>query len=73
VRSSVVTRTGGYVVDPDAFPDRYRNLVAYLVHCLDEGADPEGPSDPEFCRDAHRIVATARESAEEGETLPLAE
>ncbi|PSP91667.1 gfo/Idh/MocA family oxidoreductase [Halobacteriales archaeon QH_8_68_33] len=73
VRVTTEERTEGYVVDPGALPDRYRNLVAYLVHCLDEGETPEGPSDPEFCRDAHRIVATARESAEAGETLPLAE
>jgi len=73
VRVTTEERTEGYAVDPDALPDRYRNLIAYLVTCLDEGVDPEGPSDPEFCRAAHRIVATARESAEAGERLELAE
>jgi predicted dehydrogenase len=73
VRVTTEGRTEGYAVDPDALPDRYRNLIAYLVSCLDEGADPEGPSDPEFCREAHRIVATAVESAEAGERLELAQ
>jgi glucose-fructose oxidoreductase len=73
VRVTTEDRTEGYVVDPDALPDRYENLVAYLVYCLDENADPEGPSDPEFCREAHRIVATAVESAERGERLTLLE
>jgi glucose-fructose oxidoreductase len=72
VRVTTTERTEGYAVDPDALPDRYRNLVAYLVACLDEGVDPEGPSDPAFCRAAHRIVATARASAERGERLELA-
>jgi glucose-fructose oxidoreductase len=73
VRVTTEEHTEGYAVDPDALPDRYRNLVAYLVTCLDEGADPEGPSDPGFCRAAHRIVATAKESAERGERLELVE
>ena len=73
IRVTTEERTEGYVVDPEALPDRYDDLVAYLVHCLDEDADPEGPSDPEFCREAHRIVATAVESAERGERLELAE
>jgi glucose-fructose oxidoreductase len=73
IRVTTEERTEGYVVDPGALPDRYANLVTYLVHCLDEGVDPEGPSDPAFCREAHRIVATAVESAERGERLDLLE
>jgi len=71
VRVTTEERTEGYVVDPEAFADRYENLVVYLVHCLDEDADPEGLNDPAFCREAHRIVATAIESAERGERLDL--
>jgi predicted dehydrogenase len=61
----------GHGVAPDPLPDRYENLVAYLVHLLETDSAPEGPSDPEFCREAHRIVETARRSAEAGERLDL--
>jgi len=73
VRVTTEDRPEGYAVEPDAPPDRYRNLVHYLVYCLTEDADPEGPSDPAFCREAHRIVETARRSAEEGRPLDLVE
>lgn len=63
----------GYGVDPDPLPDRYENLVAYIVHLLETDSEPEGPSDPEFCREAHRIVETARQSADAGERLDLVE
>jgi len=73
VRVTTEERTEGYVVDPDALPDRYRNLVAYLVHCLDTESEPKGPSDPAFCREVQRIIETARQSAERGEGLTLVE
>ena len=61
----------GYGVEPDPLADRYANLVAYIVHLLEADSDPEGPSDPVFCREVHRIVETARRSAEAGERLEL--
>jgi len=73
IRVTTEERTEGFVVDADALPDRYRNLVAYLVHCLDTGSEPEGPSDPEFCREVQRVIETARQSAERGEGLDLVE
>ncbi|WP_123534940.1 Gfo/Idh/MocA family protein [Halosimplex salinum] len=71
IRVTTADRPDGYAVEPDDLPDRYENLVWYLVDRLETGADPEGPSDPAFCREAHRIVETARRSAEAGESLPL--
>ncbi|WP_135663585.1 Gfo/Idh/MocA family protein [Halorhabdus rudnickae] len=61
----------GYGVEADPLADRYENLVAYIVHLLETDNDPEGPCDPVFCREAHRIVETARRSAAAGERLEL--
>ncbi|QSG03515.1 Gfo/Idh/MocA family protein [Natranaeroarchaeum sulfidigenes] len=63
----------GYSVEPSPLPGRFENLVAYLIDLLETDSEPSGPADPAFCRDAHRIVETARRSAERGETLRLVE
>ncbi|QPV61273.1 Gfo/Idh/MocA family oxidoreductase [Halosimplex litoreum] len=73
IRVTTTERPDGYAVEPDELPERDGDLVSYLVHCLETDADPEGPSDPAFCREAHRIVETARRSADAGESLALVE
>ena len=71
IRVATADRPEGYAVDPDEPPERDRDLVSSLIHCLETGDGPSGPSDPAFCREAHRIVETARRSAEAGESLAL--
>ncbi len=73
IRVTTADRPEGYAVEPDSPEPRYENLANYLVHCLETSAEPEGPADPAFCREAQRIVETARRSVERGERLPLAE
>jgi len=63
----------GYTVEADDLDPRWTDLAHYIVHCLEGDEEPEGPLDPEFCREAHRIVETARRSAEEGQRLDLIE
>jgi glucose-fructose oxidoreductase len=71
VRVTTVDDPDGYTVETDDLPERYRNLAYYMVSCLENGAEPEGPANATFCREAHRIVETARRSARAGETLEL--
>lgn len=73
VRVQTRDRPEGYAVDPDPLAPRFENLVTYLVDRLDTGSAPEGPADPAFCREAHRIVETARRSARSGRREPLAD
>ncbi|GAB3684276.1 Gfo/Idh/MocA family oxidoreductase [Salinarchaeum chitinilyticum] len=61
----------GYEVEPEQLPDRFQNLVHYVIDRLETGGEPEGPCDPAFCREAHRIVETAKQSAAAGERLEL--
>jgi len=56
----------GHAVEPDELDPEYENLIYYLIHCLEQGENPEGPPDPAFCREAQRIVETARQSAQRG-------
>ena len=63
----------GYSVEPKPLPDRYKNLVTHLIYLLENDEEPEGPSDPAFCREAQRIVETARRSVEEPGSLELVE
>ncbi|WP_248515298.1 Gfo/Idh/MocA family protein [Salinarchaeum laminariae] len=63
----------GYEVEPEPLADRFQNLIYYLIDRLETDEALEGPCDPEFCRDAHRIVETAKRSAEAGERLDLVE
>lgn len=71
IRVTTERRPEGDTVAPDALPDHYKNLIHYLVHCLENDVEPDGPSDPAFCREAHRIVETARRSADERRELTL--
>lgn len=73
IRVTTEDRPEGYSVEPVDLEPRFENLATYLVHCLETGAEPEGPADPTFCREAQRIMETARQSIEKGERLPLAE
>ncbi|MFB6087201.1 MAG: Gfo/Idh/MocA family protein [Haloarculaceae archaeon] len=71
IRVTTKEKAEGYAVEPDGLDDRYTNLVHYLLYCLENDAEPEGPCDPAFCREAHRIIETARRSDEADETLEL--
>jgi glucose-fructose oxidoreductase len=71
IRVTTKDEEAGYVVEPDDLDERYTNLIYYILHCLENDAEPEGPCDPAFCREAHRIIETARRSDEADETLEL--
>jgi predicted dehydrogenase len=73
IRVTTADEPEGYAVETDDLEPRWQDLAHYVVHCLENDEDPEGPLDPEFCREAHRIVETARRSATEGERLELVE
>lgn len=73
IRATTEDEPEGFVVQPDDLPQRYDNLAHYLVYCLENGEDPEGPADPKFCRKAHRIIESARRSADVGRTVDLLE
>ena len=72
IRVQTEERPEGFVVDPDPLEPPRENLVQYLVHCLERDEPLEGPTDPEFCREAQRIIETAQRSADDdGQELPL--
>ncbi|MCU4741122.1 Gfo/Idh/MocA family oxidoreductase [Halobacteria archaeon AArc-m2/3/4] len=73
IRVTTAEEPAGYVVDPDPLPERFENLVTYLIDRLESGGDLEGPTDPAFCREAQRIVETARRSVDDGGALELIE
>ncbi|RQG94246.1 Gfo/Idh/MocA family protein [Natrarchaeobius chitinivorans] len=73
IRVTTEDEPEGYAVEPDPLPDRFENLVHYVIDRLETGEEPEGPADPTFCREAHRIVESARRSADRGETVELVE
>ncbi|WP_114576560.1 Gfo/Idh/MocA family protein [Saliphagus sp. LR7] len=73
IRVTTEERPEGYAVEPAPLEARYETLATYLVHCLETDSEPQGPADPAFCREAQRIVETARRSVERGERLALAE
>lgn len=73
IRVQTRDRPEGYAVDPEPPAERFENLVTYLVDRLQTETPPEGPVDPVFCREAHRIVEAARNSAQSGSREPLAE
>jgi predicted dehydrogenase len=71
IRVTTEDEPEGYVVEPEPLPDRFENLVHYVIDRLETGEPPEGPADPAFCREAHRIIESARRSADRGETVEL--
>jgi predicted dehydrogenase len=66
IRVQTADDPAGHAVEPDDLEERHINQVYYMIHCLENDEDPEGPSDPAFCREAQRIIETARRSAAEG-------
>lgn len=56
-------------VDPPASP--FENPVQYLIHCLENDLEIEGPLAPGICRIGQQIVDTAYLSAQQKRTLPL--
>lgn len=73
VRVQTYDRPEGYTVDPEPLPDRFENVVTYLIDCLESGRAPSGPPDAAFCREAQRIIETAQRSAERGRRVDLIE
>jgi len=73
IRVTTAEQPDGKAVEPDDLPERFTNLAYYVADLLETGEEPTGPSDPAFCREAHRIIETARQSADAGERLPLVE
>lgn len=73
IRIQTADQPEGYVVEPEPLAPPHQNLVQYLVHCIEEGTEPTGPTDPELCRSAQRILDTARRSAEVGGQVELLE
>ncbi|MFB6136801.1 MAG: Gfo/Idh/MocA family protein [Halobacteriaceae archaeon] len=64
----------GYEVEVDELEEPLQDPVQYMIHCIETGSEIEfGPLDPELCREAQRIIDTARESAARGETVDLVE
>lgn len=73
IRLQTAESPAGRSIDPEPLDDEFADIVAYVVDRLDADADPEGPADPAFCREVQRIIETARQSVEAGESLPLVE
>lgn len=74
VRVQDEDRPEGYEVPVDELEPPLRNPVEYAIHCIEEDRPVEfGPLTPELCREAQRIVDTARLSAERGERVDLVE
>lgn len=71
IRVQTVDEPEGYVVEPAPLEPPNQNVVQYLVHCIESGVEPTGPTDPAFCRSAQRILDTARESAAVGGPVDL--
>ncbi|MFB6136422.1 MAG: Gfo/Idh/MocA family protein [Halobacteriaceae archaeon] len=63
----------GHAVEPEPLEPPSQNLIQYVIHCIENGQEPEGPTDPAFCREAQRIVDTAKASAEAGGPVDLLE
>ena len=63
----------GRQVPVDELAPPFQNPVQYMVHCLEEGKEVEGPLAPAICRVGQQIVDTAYRSAAEKRTLPLVE
>ncbi|MFC4986848.1 Gfo/Idh/MocA family protein [Saliphagus infecundisoli] len=71
IRVSTAEEPEGYTVAADPLEPQYQDLAHYVIYCLENDVEPEGPLDPQFCREAHRIVETARRSADAGKRLDL--
>jgi len=49
----------------------FQNPVQYFIHCLEIGAEIEGPLSPAMCRIGQQIVDSSMLSAREKRTVPL--
>jgi predicted dehydrogenase len=58
-------------VPADALPIGRRNVIEYMLGCIDRGEDISGPLDPEVSLTGQRIVDTAARAAREKRTLAL--
>lgn len=61
----------GVVLPADELEPPHQNPVQYLIHCLEQGVQVDGPLSPTICRVGQQIVDTAVQSAEQKRTLPL--
>lgn len=73
VRVQTSQSPGGYEVAVDTLPPERRNPVAYLIDCLENNCEIDGPVSVEVSRIGQQIVDTALRSAREKRTLPLLE
>ena len=71
VRLQTADCPGGRQVPVDELQPPFQDPVQYMVHCLEEGKEVEGPLAPSVCRVGQQIVDTAYRSAAEKRTLPL--
>lgn len=71
VRVQTREKPEGVELAADVLEAPFLDPVQYLIHCLEEGRQVEGPLSPEVCRIGQQIVDTALQSAREKRTLPL--
>ncbi len=71
VRVQTRERPEGFEVDVPQLEPPFANPIQYLIHCLETGAEIEGPLSVEISRIGQQIVDTAARSAEQKRTLPL--
>jgi predicted dehydrogenase len=56
-------------VPVDEVQPPYRNPVEYILHCIDTGADIEGPLSPAISRIGQQMIDAAIQSAEQGRAI----
>ena len=61
----------GEVLSVDVLEKPFQNPVQYVIHCIEERKEIEGPLAPALCRVGQQIVDTAFQSAAQKRTLPL--
>ena len=62
----------GEQIAVDVLRPPYQNPVQYMVHCIETGEPVQGPLSVKTCRIGQQITDSAKLSAREGHTVPLA-
>jgi glucose-fructose oxidoreductase len=73
IRMQSRTHPEGEEITVDVLQAPFQNPVQYIVHCMETGEPVRGPLSIELCRIGQQIVDSARQSAREGRTVPLAQ
>jgi predicted dehydrogenase len=73
IRVQTPSKPEGEDVAVDVIESPMKNVIEYLIHCLENGEPVSGPLSPEVCRIGQQIVESAVRSAAEKRTVPLAE